>query len=290
MEDESPCIVVHGGAGCPNKHKDGCESAAREGFEILGEGGSALDAVEAATLILEDDPRYNAGIGSYYSLNRIIEMDASIMDSHQNCGAVAAIRDVRHPISVARKVMEETPHILLMGRGANKFADIYKFEKCDLSSQKAIDKLEKVKEKLGKFQSPKWNDKWKNVPWQEYLHGTVGVVARDQYGRFAAANSSGGTSWKLPGRVGDSAVIGAGIYAGPCGAVVATGIGEECIRKVISKEIYDKLGTMHAQKACEWGVEQFDSRFSIGLVAVGKDSHGVACNREMAGAVLEFGP
>ena len=212
------------------------------------------------------------------------------MDSHQNCGAVAAIRDVRHPISVARKIMEETPHILLMGEGANKFAAINNFEICDLVTQKAIDRLDEVKEKLGKFQYPKWNDKWREVPWQEYLHGTVGVVARDKYGGFAATNSTGGTSWKMPGRVGDSAIIGAGIYAGPNGAVVSTGIGEECIRKVICKEVYDRLSNMHAQKACEWGVEQFEKKISMGIVAVAEDSWGEACNRDMAWAMLEYGP
>ena len=137
----NPIIVTHGGVGCPPENKDGTDKAAKVGFDIMKKGGNALDAVEAAIIILEDDERFNAGTGSFMRLNGSIEMDAILMDSEGNCGAVAAIKDVKNPISVARKVME-TPHVLLAGEGAIEFARKMGFNLFNPSTEKAKRSLE----------------------------------------------------------------------------------------------------------------------------------------------------
>ncbi len=276
-----PIIVVHGGAGAKSELSDGTDVAADAGYKILHKGGSALDAVEAAVKVLEDDWRFNAGTGSYMALDGHIEMDASIMDDEGNIGAVAAISRVRHPISIARKVMD-LPHVLLVGEGAVQFARKCGFEDYDPTTEKAIKRLAAVKEKLAKKEFPPWSKKWNAIGCD-----TVGAVACDAKGRFAAANSTGGTSWKMYGRVGDTPIIGAGIFCGKDGAVVATGIGEEIIRKVLCKEIYNRIGTMGVQQACEWGIALYPKTVAIGVIAVGRGGWGRACNRDMATSVRE---
>lgn len=276
-----PFIVTHGGAGSPSKFKDGIEKAARKGFSVLKNGCSALDAAVEAVVVLEDDERFNAGTGSNLRLDgKTIEMDAAVMTSTGRCGSVGAISSVKNPVKVAKKVMT-TPHVLLVGSEATEFARNAGFKYYNPITDKAVKKLEDAKRKLKSGNVPIWAEKWKNFSYSRYVSvDTVGAVARDNNG-FAAAVSTGGTSFMLPGRVGDSAVIGAGIYAGKLGAVCATGIGEEIIRNVLAKSVYDRIAIACAQKACEWGVKLL-RKYPTGLIAVSKEDYGIACTEDMA--------
>jgi len=281
-----PLIVTHGGAGSPIKYRDGTEKAAKKGYSVLRKKGNAVDAVIEAVVVLENDPRFNAGTGSKMRLDGSIEMDAAVMTSDLSCGSVAAIKNVKNPVKVAGKVMQ-TPHVLLAGEEATNFARKNNFRFYNPATKEALRKLENAKNKLKNGKIPEWAKKWKKFEYKKFIKpgsleftGTVGAVARDKNG-FAAAVSTGGTSFMLPGRVGDSALIGCGIYAGMHGAVCATGIGEEIIRNVLSKSVYDKIEILGPQKACEWGVNLLKC-FPTGLIAVSKDSYGVACSENMA--------
>lgn len=272
-------VVAHGGVGSPMSFKDGTEKAVLSSYNIIKFLGTSVDAVETAVIILEDDERFNAGTGSYLRLNGTIEMDASIMDSELNCGAVANIRNVKNPIKVARLVME-TPHILLVGDGAIEFARKNGFEYYNPITHKARKKLKEVKEKLKNNKFESWQKKWQNFKMKE----TVGSVAYDGK-RFASANSTGGISIALNGRVGDSPIIGAGIYAGKNGAVCCTGVGEEIIKRVLAFDIYNKIEELGVQKACEYGVSLYEKDIPIGVIAVSKYSFGIASSHEMACSV-----
>ncbi|MDI6917156.1 MAG: isoaspartyl peptidase/L-asparaginase [Thermoplasmatales archaeon] len=271
-------IITHGGAGSPIKYRDSTEKAAKKGYSVLRKKGNAVDAVIEAVVVLENDPRFNAGTGSRMRLNGSIEMDASVMGSNLKCGAVAGIKNVKNPVKVARKIME-TPHILLAGEEATNFARKNNFRYYNPATKEALKKLEETKNKLKNGKIPVWAKKWKKFEYKKFT-GTVGAVARDKKG-FAAAVSTGGTSFMLPGRVGDSALIGCGIYAGRHGAVCATGVGEEIIRHILSKSVYDKIEILGPQKACELGVSLLKN-FPTGLIAVSKDGYGMACSENMA--------
>jgi beta-aspartyl-peptidase (threonine type) len=227
-------MVVHGGAGAPPRDLDPVERAAyvaslagvlREGCRALDAGGSSLDVVEAAVRALEDDPRFNAGRGAVLTAAGTHELDASIMDGRDlSCGAVAAVRTVRSPISLARAVMERTPHVLLVGEGAEAFAREIGMEPVD----NAYFTTERRTEQLRR--------------WREEEHGTVGALALDREGHLAAATSTGGLMGKRWGRVGDSPIVGAGTYADDrtC-AVSCTGTGEEFIRHGVARAISARM-------------------------------------------------
>ena len=226
---ESPAIVIHGGAGwfsnmSPNEIKDlkkGLKMAADKGFEILENGGSSVDAVEAAIIILEDNPLFNAGRGSVYTSEERQEMDASIMTGKDNeAGAVSSVTNVKNPISLARHVMEETPHVMFTSSGAEKLARDNNIEQVEQSYFANPDRLKSLKKA------------------QENKKGTVGVVAIDKNRVITAGTSTGGMTNKAPGRVGDSPIIGAGTWVenNSCG-VSATGHGEYFIRFSVAKEI-----------------------------------------------------
>ena len=226
---ESPAIVIHGGAGwfsnmSPNEIKDlkkGLKMAADKGFDILENGGSSVDAVEAAIIILEDNPLFNAGRGSVYTSEERQEMDASIMTGKDNeAGAVSSVTNVKNPISLARYVMEETPHVMFTSRGAEKLARDNNIEQVEQSYFANPDRLKSLKKA------------------QENKKGTVGVVAIDKNRVITAGTSTGGMTNKAPGRVGDSPIIGAGTWVenNSCG-VAATGHGEYFIRFSVAKEI-----------------------------------------------------
>src|SRR5438552_13556195 len=211
-------LAVHGGAGTiersqmtPQREREyraGIESALRAGREILGRGGLSLDAVEAAVRVLEDDPHFNAGKGSVFTSAGINEMDAAIMDGKTlSAGAVASVAHVRNPIGLARAVMEKSKHVMMVGSGAEEFAKRNGIELVDAKyffTQERWNALQKLKaaEKAGADGSEKF------ITSDLEHHGTVGAVARDAQGNLAAATSTGGTTNKLPGRVGDSPVIG----------------------------------------------------------------------------------
>ena len=233
-------LALHGGAGAMARDKmsaeqqagdkAGLEAALAVGEAILASGGRALDAVEAAVVALEDNPRFNAGRGAVFSYNGVNELDASIMDgATRAAGAVTALRHVRNPVRLARAVMEHSPHVFLGGSGAEEFAREQGIELVDadwFATPERWRQLQELKEKkLG----------WFDV---EVKYGTVGAVARDAAGHVAAATSTGGLTGKRWGRIGDSPVIGAGTYADDrsC-AVSATGAGEFFIRAGVAHEI-----------------------------------------------------
>src|SRR5207253_907437 len=238
-------LVVHGGAGTierskmtPEKEQEyraGIENALRTGREILHGGGSSLDAVEAAVRVLEDDPHFNAGKGSVFTSAGTNEMDAAIMDGKTRCaGAVAGVEHVRNPIVLARAVMEKSKHVFLIGSGAEEFAKRNKIELVDTKyffTQDRWDALQKVR---AAENGGGGGDK-KFIISDADRHGTVGAVALDGSGNLAAATSTGGATHKLPGRVGDSPVIGAGTFAdnNTC-AVSCTGDGEVFIRAAVA--------------------------------------------------------
>ena len=230
-----PSLIVHGGAGAdpkdgPEELREGMRAAVEIGWRVLGDGGSALDAVEAAVRTLEDHPRFNAGRGSVLTSAGTVEMDASIMDGDRlSCGAVGAVTRLGHPISLARRVLEDGRHVLLVGDGAEAVARAAGFVACapeDLISDR---------------QRRRWAAS-RGVAVDADARGTVGAVAIDRHGAAAAATSTGGTWGKQPGRVGDSALIGAGTYADSAlGAVSCTGDGEAIIRVVLARRTLDFL-------------------------------------------------
>jgi beta-aspartyl-peptidase (threonine type) len=245
--DSPPTLVIHGGAGIardelpPEKEAACCavlEEALRAGHKVLMDGGASLDAVQAAIVILEDSPLFNAGRGSALTSAGTVEMDASVMDGAKvTAGAVACVHGVRNPIRLARFVMERTPHVLLAGRAAEDFA-----RECGLPFESADYFITpEQKEKLRKAQAKKSAAQ----PAGESLTarmGTVGAVALDRSGRLAAGTSTGGLTNKRPGRVGDSPLIGAGNYAenSVC-AVSCTGHGESFIRSVVAYDVAARI-------------------------------------------------
>jgi beta-aspartyl-peptidase (threonine type) len=220
-----PAIIVHGGAGADSSQapefRQGVRAAVLAGWRVLAEGGTALDAVESAVRALEDDPRFNAGRGSVLNRDGTIEMDASIMEGDRlQCGAVAALVGVANPVTVARRVLESRRHVLLVGDGALAFSRSVGIPECDPASL-VTDRQRKRHVELARKPIPPGG-------------GTVGAVALDRNGTTAAATSTGGTPGKLPGRVGDSALIGCGTYAdSSLGGVSCTGDGEAIIRVVL---------------------------------------------------------
>jgi beta-aspartyl-peptidase (threonine type) len=220
-----PTIIVHGGAGAnaseAGEYRQGVRSAALAGWRVLAAGGGALDAVESAVRALEDDPRFNAGRGSVLNRDGAIEVDASIMEGDRlQCGAVAALSRIANPVTVARRVLEARRHVLLVGEGALAFARSVGIAECDPASL-VTDRQRTRHAELARQPVPSDG-------------GTVGAVALDRNGTIAAATSTGGTSGKSPGRVGDSALIGCGTYAdSSVGGVSCTGDGEAIVRVVL---------------------------------------------------------
>ena len=250
-----PVIVVHGGAWfIPQRQRDdfvtGCQQAALDGWSLLAKGGSAVDAVEAAVRILEDNPLFDAGRGSYLNQAGDVEMDAIIMNGENlELGAVAAVQRVRHPISLARQVMERSEHNFFVGEGAQLLASELGIPLC------APETL------LGKTEDPADEDSWA-PPEMLTPSDTVGAVALDVDGNLAVATSTGGTPNKRVGRVGDSPLVGSGAYAdNEVGAAAATGWGERLMRIVPSKTACDYLAAGYtAQQAAEKTIQLLHSR------------------------------
>ncbi|MBI4833777.1 MAG: isoaspartyl peptidase/L-asparaginase [Planctomycetes bacterium] len=288
-------IVAHGGTGSPLTLKDGTDKAAREALKAFKKTGSVLEAAVAGVMSMEDDPRFNAGTGSYLRLDgKSIEMDAAVMDSNGALGAVAVIQRVKNPVKVAYALVG-SPHTFLSGKGATDFARLKGFPDYDPSTQKAIKLYAKRMRQMKTNKLPQWiTQKWeekKNLRFlKAYLkgvHDTVGVVARDGKNNFAVADSTGGTSFMLSGRIGDTPLVGCGFYAGPFGAVASTGIGEEITKKMLAREIYQKMAErFSAQHACEWGVKLYPKEMPIGVIAVSLDGYGIASNQQMAATAI----
>jgi beta-aspartyl-peptidase (threonine type) len=240
-------LVIHGGAGTIDRakmrperekeYRDALERSLRAGFEILERGGSSLDTTEAAVRVLEDDPHFNAGKGAVFTSAGVNELDAAIMDGRTlKAGAVASVKRIKNPVSLARLVMEKSPHVMLDCVGAEAFANEQGIELVDpkyFFTQARWDELKRTQEAA----KPGGGGKHFSISDQN-RHGTVGAVALDQAGNLAAATSTGGTTNKRPGRIGDTPVIGAGTYANnaTC-AVSGTGDGEYFIRAAVGHDV-----------------------------------------------------
>ena len=235
-----PSLIVHGGAwDIPDEAidacKSGCQRALAAGWSILSRGGHALDAIEAAIIVLEDDPVFDAGYGSHLNLDGRVECDAIVMNGATlHAGAASTLRRVKNPIRAARAILEKCPHMMLVGEGAERFAVEHGMALCDPD------------ELISEAEQEAWlkcrNDKHAAEHHRGHEQGTVGAVALDKDGNLFAATSTGGTCCKLPGRVGDSPLIGCGCYAdSEAGGVSCTGYGEAIMKIVMAKSAVDLL-------------------------------------------------
>jgi beta-aspartyl-peptidase (threonine type) len=228
MASRVPTLIVHGGAGAdPAEGREELRAGLREaltaGWQVLLDGGTALDAVEAAVRSLEAHPRFNAGRGAVLTRDGRVELDASIMEGDRlRAGAVGAVTRIAHPVSLARRILEDGRHVLLVGDGALAFAREQGIPECEPQALITDRQLKR---------------------WEAARRGnTVGAAALDRHGTIAAATSTGGTPGKLPGRVGDSALIGCGTYAeSTLGGVSCTGNGEAITRVVLARRVLEIL-------------------------------------------------
>ena len=278
---QKPVIVIHGGAGTwrterRNAGLAGVKEAARAGFSTLRADGSALDAVESAVIEMENNEVFNAGRGSALTIDKRIEMEASIMDGKTlNAGAAGLLKNIKNPIRLARIVMEATDHVFVTGEGAEKLAELFNLETANPVTELRAKYWRELKEKLmhGELNYlPKLHELVISHP-QLFDLGTVGAVALDKEENVAAATSTGGFSLKFPGRIGDSPLIGCGTYAdNEAGASSTTGIGEIAIKLVLAKSSCDLMHNgKTAQEAAESSIELVNRRMqggSMGLITV----------------------
>ena len=272
-----PALIVHGGAwDIPDEAveacKSGCQRALGAGWTLLAGGGSALDAVEAAIMVLEDDPVFDAGYGSHLNLDGRVECDAIVMDGATlRSGAAATLQRVKNPIQLARKILERCPHMMLVAGGAERFAKEHGIKLCqpgELVSEAEQEAWMKCKA-----------DKHAAEHHRGHEQGTVGAVAIDRDGRLFAATSTGGTCCKLPGRVGDSPLVGCGCYAdSEAGGVSCTGYGEAIMKIVMAKTAVDLLRSRAtcvdptaAADACDLSSADLAAREAVHLL--GKRTH-----------------
>jgi beta-aspartyl-peptidase (threonine type) len=275
-------VIVHGGAGdWPRTQRRqgllGVRRSAKNGFDILRKGGSSIDAVESAIVSMEDNPIFNAGTGSTLNFLGDIETDAAIMDGRSLQGAgVALVRTVKNPIRLARIVMEKTDHALIAGEGAQRIADIYKLPKANLMVRRRVAAWRRARQGLRKERFAfKKNLRLLRTDYLSRELDTVGALALDQKGHIAAGCSTGGISLKIPGRIGDSAILGAGLYADDNqGAATATGIGEIAIRLVVSKSAADLMSQIPAQEAAEETIRATGEKIGRGLGVITLDKKG----------------
>lgn len=245
-------------------------------------GSNALDAVTEAVALMEDNGAFNAGYGSSLSIDRQVEMEASIMNGKTlQAGAVGLLHDIRNPVRLARIVMEKTDHVFLVGKGAERLARLCNVERrtpvTEFKLKRYEDQMKLMRE--GKSELPKLADLVKSHP-ELFELGTVGAVAIDRTGSVAAATSTGGFALKMPGRIGDSPLIGCGTYADDeAGACSATGVGEIAIRLVLAKTVcnYMKSGR-NAQDAAESAIELVNDKLgncynSMGLISIDLDGN-----------------
>lgn len=283
QEGRNVAIAIHGGAGTilPQnmdsetelQYRSKLEESLRAGHAVLTRGGSSLDAVVAAVKVMEDSPLFNAGRGAVFTADETHELDASIMDGRtRDAGAVAAVRHVRSPITLARLVMEESPHVMLVGEGAEMFAWDHQVERVDntfFSTDRRLQELRRSQSDSRLEPATDLSDRY---------FGTVGAVALDADGNLAAATSTGGMSNKKFGRVGDSPIIGAGTYAdnATC-AVSATGHGEYFIRGIIAYDVaaimrYANLSISEAANAVIHG-KLTDMGATGGIIAMDREGN-----------------
>lgn len=260
-------IIVHGGAG---KHRDrerakeGVLKACEAGYKILEKGGSALDAVCNAICEMENNPYFNAGYGATLTATGEVELDAAIMlGNNLKFGGVAGIRGFKNPILIARKVMEKTDHLLLVGRGAEEFAIIEGFKRENLLSEERFSFYKKIiaEKELYLKEEMKETWKWIREKYGVFAGDTVGACAVDKDGNIVAGTSTGGIFFKMEGRVGDTPCPGCGTYATPYCAASATGLGEAIMRVVLTKFICDRIEEgKDPFSACRMGIEYLEKK------------------------------
>ncbi len=276
-------LIVHGGAWdipAPeiDAHRTGCGVALKIGWNILRGGGTAVEAVEQVIRFMENDETFDAGRGSHLNALGEVELDASIMNGNTlRCGAVAAVHGVRNPISLARKIMDDSEDVLLVAGGAEQFARECGMELCKPEELVTPRELERWKALRGREEYSARD------AFRRRSRGTVGAVAMDSRGLICAGTSTGGTLNKYPGRVGDSPLIGCGTYADrDAGGVSTTGWGESIIKVVLAKTVVDLMAVDgNAQGAAEKGIEMLKRKAEGfgGVIALNREGRiGVAYN------------
>jgi L-asparaginase / beta-aspartyl-peptidase len=240
-----PILVVHGGAwAIPDDmiqaHLNGVRNALAAGWSVLNRGGSALDAVEEAVVIMEDDETFDAGRGSFLNQDGRVQLDALIMDGNTlRAGGVGCVEHLRNPVRAARKILSESPHVYFVGEGAERFAAEHGIELCKNEELVIAREVERLRDYQSQPRSAKADLFAPTVS-----HDTVGAVALDGDGNTAAATSTGGTLSKAPGRLGDSSLIGCGCYAdNKTAAASLTGWGEPIMKLVLAKWAADRVAT-----------------------------------------------
>jgi L-asparaginase / beta-aspartyl-peptidase len=279
-------LIVHGGAwNIPDDlveaHRNGVKNALARGWEILTSGGTSVDAVEQVIRILEDDDTFDAGLGSHLNATGQVELDASIMNGRTfRCGAVACVHSIRNPISLARKIMEESEHILLVGNGAERFAMEHGMKLCEVDDLLVEREIERWKQAQG-IKDFSTKDAFRSG---DRSSDTVGCVAMDKDSTICVGTSTGGTFNKYPGRVGDSPLIGCGSYAdNAIGGVSTTGWGEAMIKVVMAKTVIDLMDQHHdsVETAAQAGIELLHKKVDGfgGVIAMNaKGEFGIAFN------------
>ncbi len=252
-----PVLVVHGGAwAMPDEmvdaHLSGVRNALATGWRVLARGGPALDAIEEAVVIMEDDETFDAGRGSFLNRDGKVQLDALIMDGATlRAGGVGCVERLSNPVRAARKILSESPHVYFVGEGAERFAAEHGVELCrneDLIIQREVEHLRKYQLEVADPASGK------DLFAPAISHDTVGAVALDREGNIAAATSTGGTLNKAPGRLGDSSLIGCGCYADNLSAAVSTtGWGEPIMKLVLAKWTADRVS---AGNLPEWAAKE----------------------------------
>ncbi len=296
----TPTLLVHGGAwAIPDDaaaaHENGVRNALEVGYRILARGGPALDAVEAAVTVLEDDPTFDAGRGSFLTSDGRVQLDALLMDGgRMKAGGVACVERLRNPIQAARLVLEQSPHVYFVGTGAEEFAQSHGMpliENAELVLDRERERLKIAREReaaglADATFSGLEDDKGPETAIPRVIdssHDTVGAVALDIHGNIAAATSTGGTLNKTPGRVGDSSLIGCGCYADNLSAAVSlTGWGEPIMKLVLGKWATDRVAAGSAPEfAAREAISYLHSRLGGhgGIILLGPDGRfGMAHN------------
>jgi beta-aspartyl-peptidase (threonine type) len=295
--------VAHGGAGSPPAWSDGCRAAVDAALKAVESGADPVDAAVAGVVVLEDDPRFNAGTGARVRLDgKSIQMDASVMRSDGRFGAVAGIERVRNPVRVARAVMD-SPHLLLQGDGATRFARTLGMPDYDPTTP---DSLRRSHEQQTVLLGPDEPPEWKSFDWRAHWNfdaplpdalradagarDTVGVAVRADDGRFGVALSTGGMSLAMRGRVGDVPILGAGLYAGASGAAAATGTGERIIEQGLARQVHGWLASgASAKEAADRAVAAIHGKGEIGIIVVSPREVAASADRPMAWAGRESG-
>jgi L-asparaginase / beta-aspartyl-peptidase len=293
----APVLIIHGGAGMRGpaverpRRRQAMLAAVRRGHEVLESGGSALDAVVEAVVMMENDPLFNAGCGAALNADGEVEMDASVMavpfvqasrdagGGQQvpiGAGAVAGVRRVRNPVLAARAVMTHTAHVLLISTAAERLAARAGVSLCrpeELITDRA-------------------RARWQNYMGQAAGHGTVGAAALDSHGQLAAATSTGGITGKMAGRVGDSAIIGAGTFVDLAGAASATGMGEAIMKATLCREVVRMLARATPARAAQAAIKTMELNIGgeAGLIVVDKQGRVGYAHNAQAMDVATFTP